>query len=111
MVDNSWGFFCDYFYRWWLQQPAFGADQYEREARLKNGGYPVVTSLDVSAQAAAKKNIETYDRPAATRGALMLAGVEPGTGHIQLMAANRVFSNDQSHNELSTDPAKRRLGS
>jgi len=39
VLDNSWGFFCDYLYRWWLDQPAFGADAYEREGRLKSGGY------------------------------------------------------------------------
>ena len=32
------GFFCDFFYRWWLDNPAFGADQYERRNRLKSGG-------------------------------------------------------------------------
>jgi membrane peptidoglycan carboxypeptidase len=110
VVDNSWGFFCDYFYRWWLQQPAFGADAYEREARLKNGGYTVVTSLDLSEQASAKRNIEAIDKTGSNPSALMLAGVEPGTGHIQLMAANRVFSNDQSQNAVSTDPDKHRLG-
>ena len=26
VANNNWGFFCDYFYRWWLDQPAFGAD-------------------------------------------------------------------------------------
>jgi membrane peptidoglycan carboxypeptidase len=110
VVDNSWGFFCDYFYRWWLQQPAFGADPYEREARLKNGGYSVITSLDLGEQAAAKRNIEAIDRTGSNPSALMLAGVEPGTGHIQLMAVNRVFSNDQSQNAVSSDPDKRRLG-
>jgi membrane peptidoglycan carboxypeptidase len=110
VTDNSWGFFCDYFYRWWLAQPAFGADPYEREERLKTGGYSIVTSLDVKAQAAAKKNIEQLDRTGSNASALMLAGVEPGTGHIELMAVNRNFSNDQSHNQLSTDPAKHRKG-
>jgi len=110
VVDNSWGFFCDYFYRWWLQQPAFGADAFEREARLKAGGYSIVTSLDIGEQAAAKKNIEAIDRTGSNPSALLLAGVEPGTGRIQVMAANRVFSNDQASNQLSSDPAKRRLG-
>jgi membrane peptidoglycan carboxypeptidase len=110
VVDNSWGFFCDYFYRWWLQQPAFGADAYEREERLKSGGYTIVTSLDVGAQAAAKRNIEALDRTGSNPSALLLAGVEPGSGRIQLMAANRVFSNDQSHNAVTTDPVKARLG-
>jgi membrane peptidoglycan carboxypeptidase len=104
---NSWGFFCDYFYRWWLQQPAFGADTFERERRLKSGGYTIVTSLDVKAQAAAKKYAEKYDRTGSNPTALLLAGVVPGTGRINLLAANRTYSNDMSHNKPTTNPSKR----
>lgn len=106
VIDNSWGFFCDHLYRWWLGQPAFGADVYEREARLRSGGYAIYTSLDVNAQASAKRNVEKYDPTGNTSG-LMLAGVEPGTGRIQLMAANRTYSNDQSRNGPNTNPGKR----
>ncbi|MEN3307538.1 MAG: hypothetical protein V7603_3740 [Micromonosporaceae bacterium] len=104
---NSWGFFCDYFYRWWLRQPAFGADTYERDRRLKSGGYRIVTSLDVRAQASAKKNVEHYDRTGSNPTALMLAGVLPGSGRINLLATNRNYSNDQSHNKPNTNPGKR----
>ena len=107
VLDNSWGFFCDYLYRWWLQQPAFGADVYEREARLKSGGYTIYTSLDVNAQASAKHNIEKIDPTGSNPTALMLAGVEPGTGHIELMAVNRTYSNDVSHNGAISNPGKR----
>jgi membrane peptidoglycan carboxypeptidase len=104
---NSWGFFCDFFYRWWLQQPAFGADQFERDRRLKSGGYSIVTSLDVRAQATAKAKVEQYDRTGSNPTALMLAGVVPGTGRINLLATNRYYSNDQSHNKPSTNPEKK----
>jgi membrane peptidoglycan carboxypeptidase len=107
VLDNSWGFFCDYLYRWWLQQPAFGADVYEREARLKSGGYTIYTSLDVTAETSAKRNIEKIDPTGSNPTALMLAGVEPGTGRIELMAVNRVYSNDNSHNGPITNPGKR----
>ena len=108
--NNSWGQFCDYFERWWVQQPAFGGDEYERRNRLKSGGYTIITSLDVKAQAAAVKNINKYKTGLKNSDALMLAGVEPGTGHIQIMAVNRKYSNDQSHNGLSTDPSKKQRG-
>ncbi|MBO0882361.1 MAG: transglycosylase domain-containing protein, partial [Mycobacterium sp.] len=107
---NNWGFFCDYFYRWWIQQPAFGADPYERETRLKSGGYRIVTSLDVKAQAAAMKNIDTKKGELNPWDALMLAGVQPGTGRIQVMAVNRTYSNDQRHNGFNTNPQKRARG-
>ncbi|HKT00186.1 MAG TPA: transglycosylase domain-containing protein [Rugosimonospora sp.] len=110
VTNNTWGFFCDYFERWWVQQPAFGADEFERRNRLKSGGYTIVTSLDVKAQSAAVDNINAHMHGLRTSDALMLAGVEPGTGHIQLMAVNRKYSNDQSQNGLSTDPAKRSHG-
>jgi membrane peptidoglycan carboxypeptidase len=107
VVDNTWGFFCDYFYRWWLQQPAFGADQYERAERLMTGGYTIYTTLDVGAQAAAMKNINSQTKQLKASDALMLAGVEPGTGHVEVMAVNRFYSNDQSQNGPSTDPNKK----
>jgi membrane peptidoglycan carboxypeptidase len=106
VANNSWGFFCDYFYRWWLQQPAFGADQFERERRLRSGGYTIVTSLDVKAQANAKKYVEKYDKTGSNPTALMLAGVLPGSGRINLLAVNRTYSNDQSHNKPTTNPDK-----
>ena len=109
VVNNSWGFICDELYRWWLRQPAFGADTYERENRLKSGGYRIVTSLDVNAQAAAMKNI-LAQRSTNNPDALMLAGIEPNTGRIQVMAVNRVYSNDQRGNGANTDPAKRKAG-
>jgi membrane peptidoglycan carboxypeptidase len=107
VLDNSWGFYCDYLYRWWLRQPAFGADVYEREARLKSGGYTIYTALDVNAQLSAKRNIEKIDPTGSNPTALMLAGVEPGTGHIELMAVNRVYSNDVTANGPNSNPGKR----
>jgi len=105
---NDWGFFCDYFYRWWLSQPTFGATTYDRERLLKNGGYRIVTSLDIKAQDAARKRIsdEISDK---NRNALLLAGIEPGTGRVRVLAANRKFKLDDPadpQNEPSSDPAK-----
>lgn len=110
VTNNTWGYFCDYFERWWVQQPAFGADEYERRNRLKSGGYTIVTSLDVKEQQAAVNRINSQMDGLRASDALMLAGVEPGTGHIQIMAVNRKYSNDQSHNGLSTDPNKHAQG-
>ena len=63
--SNDWGFFCDYFYRWWLEQEAFGATTYDRERRLKSGGYRIVTSLDVKAQdGGARRTSSSSSRPA-----------------------------------------------
>jgi membrane peptidoglycan carboxypeptidase len=106
VAKNSWGFYCDVVYRWWLSQPAFGATAYDRERRLKTGGYRIVTAMDVNGQNAARARIleQTSDDD---RNALMIAGVEPGTGLIRVLAANRKFKlDDRSHpqNPLSSDP-------
>jgi membrane peptidoglycan carboxypeptidase len=100
------GFSCDFLFRWWLSQPAFGADAYERENRLKSGGYTIITSIDLGLQAAAQKNVTDKVKTGDFR-ALMLAAVEPGTGRVKAMATNRVYSNDQSHNGPNTNPDKR----
>ena len=109
VTTNSWGFVCDELYRWWLRQPAFGADTYERENRLKSGGYKIITSLDVNAQNAAMKHV-LEQRQIGNSDALMLAAVEPGTGRILAMAVNRTYSNDQAGNGRNTDPNKARAG-
>ncbi|MBG0564050.1 transglycosylase domain-containing protein [Actinoplanes sp. NEAU-A11] len=106
VAKNQWGFFCDYFYRWWLGQSAFGSTAYERDRQLKSGGYQIVTSLDVTAQAAARKEI-TERQKDTDPNALMLAAVEPGTGAVRALAANRKFKIDDAddpQNPLSSNP-------
>jgi membrane peptidoglycan carboxypeptidase len=110
--DLGAGFMCDYLRRWWLEQPAFGADAYERQNKLRSGGYTIVSSMSVQAQAAAFKYAQ--DQPGAGNSvklgdsdAVMLAAIEPGTGRVQALATNRNFSNDQTHNGPSTNPAKK----
>ncbi len=106
VAKNNWGFFCDYFYRWWLSQEQFGATSYDRERQLKSGGYRVVTSLDIKAQASARKEI-TDQISDKNRNALLLAGVEPGTGRVRALAANRKYRlDDPEHpkNKLSSNP-------
>ncbi|BCY09274.1 hypothetical protein L3i22_043620 [Actinoplanes sp. L3-i22] len=110
--SNQWGFFCDYFRRWWDSQPAFGATAFQREQQLLNGGYRITTTMDVDATASAyrriREQVSDHDREA-----LMLAAVQPGTGRVLALAANRRFAvDDPAHpvNRLSSDPAKRAHG-
>jgi membrane peptidoglycan carboxypeptidase len=108
---NDWGFFCDYFQRWWLSQPAFGANTYDRERRLKSGGYKIVTTLDLKAQKSARKRV-TQQRDDDSVNALLLAAVQPGTGKVLALAANRKFKlpTAKDPNPLSSDPKKRDAG-
>jgi membrane peptidoglycan carboxypeptidase len=103
--NNEYGFFCDYFNRWWLQQQAFGATTYDRQQRLNDGGYRIVTTMDVGATKAAYKRISQQIRDS-NKDALMLAAVQPGTGQVLALAANREYKLDQSKNHISSNPAK-----
>jgi membrane peptidoglycan carboxypeptidase len=112
VAKNNWGFFCDYFYRWWLSQQAFGATTYDRERRLKSGGYRIQTSMDVKAQNAARENVADHIKDT-NKNALLLAGIQPGTGRVRALATNRKFKLDDPENpvnKISSDPKKARKG-
>ncbi len=105
---NSWGFFCDYFRHWWLDQPAFGRTVQEREERLRRGGYKVVTTIDPAIQSSAMEHVLDKEerRSKYAHGQVI---VEPGTGRIKAMAVNRTYALDQSDNGKHSDKAKRKL--
>jgi membrane peptidoglycan carboxypeptidase len=105
---NDWGFFCDYFYRWWEGQQAFGSNTSDRYQRLIDGGYRIVTTMDIKATESAHKRISQQIKNS-NKDALMLAAVQPGTGQVLALAANRTFKLDNSAhpvNHISSDPAK-----
>jgi membrane peptidoglycan carboxypeptidase len=106
---NDWGFFCDYFRSWWLEQPAFGATPQLREENLRRGGYRIVTTIDPKIQASAMKHVLDKEkrRSRYAHGEVL---VQPRTGRIMAMAVNRTYSLDQSDNGRHSDPAKRRQG-
>jgi membrane peptidoglycan carboxypeptidase len=106
---NDWGFFCDYFRSWWLEQPAFGPTPQLREENLRRGGYKVITTIDPKIQAAAMKHVLAKEKRRSTfaHGEVV---IQPGTGRIVAMAVNRRYSLDQKDNGRHSDPAKRRAG-
>lgn len=107
-----WGFFCDFFQRWWLQQEVFGTTTFDRERQLRAGGYRIVSSLDINTQHVMKTNIEKQ-LPTGDPHAMMLSAVEPGSGKVRAMAVNRNFkldSRDNPQNGLHTHPAARAAG-
>ncbi|MEU4692323.1 transglycosylase domain-containing protein [Actinoplanes sp. NPDC023714] len=112
VAKNQWGFFCDYFYRWWMGREEFGATPYDRERRLKSGGYRITTTLDVKAQSKARGRIADLISEK-NKNALLLAAVQPGTGKVRILAANRRYKLDDPadpQNRISSDPAKARKG-
>jgi membrane peptidoglycan carboxypeptidase len=101
---NDWGFFCDFFKNWWIQQPAFGATYSQRLDRLRRGGYRITTSLDPAIQASALAQITKRERIGSSY-ALGEVVIQPGTGRVKAMAVNRVYSMDKSSNGRHTGPA------
>lgn len=100
-IDSEYGFFVDYFERWWSQQEDFGASPEQRRARLDRGGYEIISTLDLDMQEAAEEAIEE-NIATGESFALGSAAVEPGTGAIQTMAINRNYSLDISDNGDNT---------
>jgi membrane peptidoglycan carboxypeptidase len=104
---NSWGFFCDYFRSWWMEQPAFGRNAQEREEQLRRGGYKIVTTIDPKMQSAAMKHVlDKEDRDSKYAHGQVL--IEPGSGKIKAMAVNRTYALSQKDNGKHSDPAKRK---
>jgi membrane peptidoglycan carboxypeptidase len=106
---NDWGFFCDYFRNWWLDQKAFGKTPREREEKLRRGGYKVVTTIDAKIQASALKHVLDKEKRKSkyAHGEVV---IEPGTGAVKAMAVNRRYSLYQKDNGKHTDRAKRKAG-
>jgi membrane peptidoglycan carboxypeptidase len=105
---NSWGFFCDYFRSWWLEQPAFGANSQEREENLRRGGYKVITTIDPAIQSSAMEHVLDKEKRR-SRYAHGEVVIQPGTGRIKAMAVNRTYALSQDDNGRHSDPAKRKL--
>ncbi|WP_081687455.1 transglycosylase domain-containing protein [Glycomyces tenuis] len=108
-TTSDYGFFCDYFRRWWRAQDAFGETPADREKELRQGGYTVITSLDPDLQELANDTVNDakgQDNPLA-HGAVVM---EPGTGRIQALGLNRTFSYDQSDNGPHSNPSYDKKG-
>ncbi|MEU5783987.1 transglycosylase domain-containing protein [Micromonospora lupini] len=88
---NDWGFFCDWFTRWWSSQSAFGSSADERQRTLRRGGFSIVSSLDPAVQRATTEQVLKIYRPTEGR-AVPTAVVQPGTGRVLAMSVNRTYS-------------------
>ncbi|SDE43247.1 transglycosylase domain-containing protein [Glycomyces harbinensis] len=100
-IDSDYGFFVDYFEKWWEQQEGFGETEEIRKARLYRGGYEITSTLNTELQDASQDAIEDQ-LETGSEYALGSVVVEPGTGAIEVMAVNRDYSNDVSDNGPNT---------
>ncbi|MFF4877775.1 MULTISPECIES: transglycosylase domain-containing protein [unclassified Micromonospora] len=87
---NDWGFFCDWFTKWWSSQSAFGSSADERQRTLRRGGFSIVSSLDPGIQRATTEQVLKIYKPTNAR-AMPTAVVQPGTGRVLAMSVNRSY--------------------
>ncbi|WP_112134262.1 transglycosylase domain-containing protein [Glycomyces dulcitolivorans] len=108
-TPSEYGFFCDYFRRWWREQDAFGATPADRERELRQGGYTIITTLDPDLQELANDTVNDAksEESKFAHGAVLM---EPGTGRIKALGLNRTFSYDQSDNGPHSNPDFDRKG-
>ncbi|GAA1678776.1 transglycosylase domain-containing protein [Glycomyces endophyticus] len=108
-TPSEYGFFCDYFRRWWREQDAFGATPADRERELRQGGYTIITTLDPELQKLANDTVNDAksEESKYAHGAVLM---EPGTGRVKALGLNRTFSYDQSHNGPHSNPSFDRKG-
>jgi membrane peptidoglycan carboxypeptidase len=81
-------YFCDYVIHQVLNDPAFGADEKERLAKVVRGGLTIKTTLDPRLQAPAQEQVDATAGDNPLKWAASLVTVQPGTGKIVAMAQN-----------------------
>ncbi|MBF4462870.1 MULTISPECIES: penicillin-binding protein [unclassified Rathayibacter] len=89
-------FFCDYVTWVVKNDDAFGANQEERDATFKRGGYRLYTTLDARLQEAAVSATRDWipTSMASVDIGSASVSVEVGTGRILAMTQNKEYSND-----------------
>ncbi|MGZ4619513.1 MAG: transglycosylase domain-containing protein [Frankiaceae bacterium] len=121
--SSSAPFYCQYVRAELLSDPGFGPTPEERQRRLFEGGLAIRTSLDPIVQEAAQRAANTIIPPGNRVGTASVI-VEPGTGNVLAIAANRVYgpaddgqpastTSDFTHSKfpLATTPAAFQPGS
>ncbi|MHC2185838.1 membrane peptidoglycan carboxypeptidase [Rathayibacter agropyri] len=90
-------YFCDYVLNVLGNDEAFGSTTDERFARVRQGGFDIVTTLDLDIQQASQAALNAYIPPVDPRfevGATA-ASVEAKTGRVLSMVQNTKYSQDQ----------------
>jgi membrane peptidoglycan carboxypeptidase len=86
-------YFCDYVTKLVKDLPALGADETEREAHWKRGGYDIFTTLDLGLQTVAQDAVwaNVPDNATALNLGSAAVSVEVGTGRILTMSQNKKY--------------------
>lgn len=107
---SKYAHYCSYVLSELKKNPAFGATQEARDARLAQGGITITTALDPVATD--KANEETMKAAGeGNRVAIASATVEPGTGKLVSIAQSRPWGNGDFQTEITYANSKFSVGS
>ena len=97
-VNSRAAFFCDYVYRYLLEDPALGKTREERKDLIRSGGLTIRTTVNMKFQKAADKAVSGRVNP--TDQAIgALAMVEPRTGNVRAVAQSRPMGDRKKKGE------------
>ncbi|CAI8373583.1 MAG: Penicillin-binding protein 1A [Acidimicrobiaceae bacterium] len=85
------GHFVEEVRKWFLENPAFGANRSIREMLLYEGGVRIETTIDLDLQAAAEKSVEMHLPPNQNLPDASVVVIDPQTGQIIAMVGGRDF--------------------
>ena len=89
-AQSKYPFYCDFIINRIKNDEKYGATVTEREDLVKRGGFVIKSALDIKAQDAAQRAVDSRVPPKdPSKKAAAIAMVEPGTGDILAMAQNR----------------------
>lgn len=107
---SKYAHYCSYVYSELKKNPAFGATQEARDARLAQGGITITTALDPVATD--KSNEEAMKAVGeGNRVAIASATVEPGTGKLIAISQSRPWGNGPFQTEITYANSKFSVGS
>ena len=89
------GHFVEEVRKWFLENPAFGANRSIREMLLYEGGVRIETTIDLDLQAAAEKSVEMHLPSNQNLPDASVVVIDPQTGQIIAMVGGRDFFADE----------------
>ena len=89
------GHFVEEVRKWFLENPAFGANRSIREMLLYEGGVRIETTIDLDLQAAAEKSVEMHLPSNQNLPDASVVVIDPQTGQIMAMVGGRDFFADE----------------
>lgn len=91
-------FYCQYVLDHMMTDPQMGSNDKERQLRVNQGGIAVYTALDPTLTRQAEDQVKR-DMGVLNRVAMPIAVVQPGTGDVLAIAANREWGTDTSQGQ------------